>query len=84
MTRFQFLCEKVFGPAPTEEEIAARKEAERKAHPMFGKVAVGIKKCLGCEGHGVRRRYIDRAGDYDKYHCQFCGGTGNEPVTACE
>lgn len=73
------LGDAVFGPPMTDEERAARAEEKRRAHPMYGKNQVGHRKCLGCEGHGVRRKYIDRAGDYEKYHCQFCGGTGNEP-----
>jgi hypothetical protein len=42
------------------------------------------KKCLTCEGHGVRRNYLDIAGDYEKYHCPDCGGTGLEAVTTQE
>jgi hypothetical protein len=36
------------------------------------------RACLNCEGHGVVRHYLNRAGDYDKSHCPICGGTGKE------
>jgi DnaJ-class molecular chaperone len=32
--------------------------------------------CLRCEGSGVVRHYINRAGDYEKYHCPQCKGSG--------
>lgn len=47
--------------------------------PMEGKMPVGPRKCIWCEGHGVKRNYLDRAGSYEKFHCKDCGGTGNEP-----
>ena len=37
--------------------------------------------CLKCEGHGVIRYYLDRAGSYEKYHCRVCGGTGKNEYT---
>jgi hypothetical protein len=37
------------------------------------------RKCLMCEGHGVKRKYLDRAGLYEKSHCESCDGAGNEP-----
>lgn len=40
------------------------------------------RKCIDCEGHGVKRNYLDRAGSYEKYHCKTCGGTGDESVDA--
>lgn len=55
--------------------------APKPVDPMEGKARVGDKKCLSCEGHGVKRKYIDRAGDYTKYHCPDCDGTGNEPIS---
>lgn len=36
------------------------------------------RACLTCEGHGVRRDYLNRAGDYRTYHCEDCQGTGRE------
>lgn len=36
------------------------------------------RSCLDCEGRGTRRHYIDRAGDFEVYHCKVCGGTGVE------
>lgn len=32
--------------------------------------------CLRCEGSGTVRHYLNRAGDYEKWHCPDCGGTG--------
>lgn len=39
------------------------------------------RACLKCEGHGVRRDYLNRAGDYTTYHCTECHGTGREQTT---
>jgi DnaJ-class molecular chaperone len=36
------------------------------------------RTCIKCEGHGVLRTYLDRAGMYTKAHCDACGGTGKE------
>jgi hypothetical protein len=36
------------------------------------------RACLRCEGRGVRREYLNIAGDYKKHHCEACGGTGKE------
>jgi hypothetical protein len=36
------------------------------------------RSCLHCEGHGVVRHYLNRAGEFDKSHCPICGGTGKE------
>jgi hypothetical protein len=35
--------------------------------------------CLRCEGHGVIRNYINRAGDYEKEYCPQCKGSGRFP-----
>jgi hypothetical protein len=36
------------------------------------------RACLNCEGHGVVRHYLNRAGEFDKSHCPICDGTGKE------
>jgi DnaJ-class molecular chaperone len=41
---------------------------------------MNTRSCLYCEGHGTKRRYLDRAGDYEVYHCKACDGTGSESV----
>lgn len=38
------------------------------------------RACLGCEGRGTNRRYIDIAGDFTVHHCTRCHGSGKEPV----
>lgn len=41
--------------------------------------------CIRCEGGGVVRHYLNVAGDFRRYHCPDCGGTGkqdySEPLT---
>lgn len=36
---------------------------------------------MRCEGHGVVRNYIDRVGDYERWHCRDCNGTGEREYT---
>jgi hypothetical protein len=36
------------------------------------------RACLNCEGHGVVRHYLNRAGEFDKSHCPNCAGTGRQ------
>jgi transposase-like protein len=35
-----------------------------------------ILACIRCEGSGVVRDYLNIAGDYRRWHCPDCGGTG--------
>lgn len=35
-----------------------------------------MKVCLNCEGTGVLRKYLNRAGEYRARHCPSCEGTG--------
>ena len=34
--------------------------------------------CLECEGTGIVKKYLNMAGDYLKFHCRACGGTGKQ------
>lgn len=37
-----------------------------------------VLPCLRCEGSGVVRYYLNRAGDHEKKHCPECLGTGKQ------
>ena len=37
---------------------------------------VVLLPCLRCEGTGIVRYYLNRAGDYEKRHCPQCLGQG--------
>jgi hypothetical protein len=57
-------------------EFAAR-EAPADAPPATPTPGLD-RACLNCEGHGVIRTYLNRAGDYNKSHCPNCAGTGRQ------
>ncbi len=60
----------------TETDRNIRRKVERPAETLLG--------CLMCEGRGVVRNYLDRMGDYEKYHCPNCKGTGKTAAPAKE